>query len=82
MESGSDNQPRRLQTSAERITTLRKELAAEIQRRDQLIVQMVDDGYQQSAVRRWAGFKNNSSITHLLARPVHQHMIVETEVRK
>lgn len=78
----TDARPRRLQTSAERIAILKAELAVEFKRRDQLIVELVDDGYQQGTVRKWAGLKSNSSITHLLARPTHQHMILDTEIGK
>lgn len=77
----TDDRPARLRASAERIATLKAELETEFQRRNQLIVEMVDDGFQQGFVRQWAGLKSNSSITHLLARPVHQHMILDTEIR-
>lgn len=78
----SDDRPERLKTSAARIVILRKELETELKRRDQLVVEMYDDGYEQKTVKAWAGFKSPSSITRLLARPVYQPMIIDTEVRK
>lgn len=78
----TDERPNRLQTSAARIAELKGLLEAEFLIRNQLIVEMVDDGYQQFTVRGWANLKSNASITHLLARPAHQHMIIDVEVPK
>jgi hypothetical protein len=75
----TDSRPQRLQTSAGRIATLKKELETEMLRRNQLIVEMIDDGYSQDAVRGWAQFKSRATITHILAKPIHQPMLLELE---
>jgi hypothetical protein len=78
----TDNRPERLRTSAARLASLKAMMESEFLVRNQLIVEMVDDGYGQGIVREWSGLKSNSSITHLLARPAHQHMIIDTEVQR
>ena len=63
-----ESDPEKLKKTRDRIKTLRQQLQAELMRRNELIVSMVDDGYPQGSVASWAGVQR-STITHVLANP-------------